>query len=209
MGHQYFSCIFQSRPRKLNLIFVPRRHGSSSEARLFRTRCRRPPSTSLSVYSYLLLTYSLPPTRIRKILEWMNVRANGTRCWSGWRPAVHKSAPLISRQTVFRKLAVCPRDSILRILATVPRDLSKIYVDRELRRKARSSYDRLRLKCTPISFATFGNRCSSSGAGSWGKNSGINARVSVYKFANITPNRIVLNSQIGIDISVFYATLLG
>lgn len=57
--------------------------------------------------SPLFLTYRLLATRITKILERMNVRVDGSRCWSGWSPAVHKPGPLISSQTAFRKLRAC------------------------------------------------------------------------------------------------------
>lgn len=45
------------------------------------------------------------------MLERMNVRVDGSRCWSGWRPAVHKPGPLISTQTAFRKLRACDSGS--------------------------------------------------------------------------------------------------
>lgn len=45
------------------------------------------------------------------MLERMNVRIDGPRCWSGWRPAVHKPGPLIRSQTAFRKLRACDSSS--------------------------------------------------------------------------------------------------
>lgn len=76
----------------------------------------------------LFLTYRLLPTHITKMLERMNVRVDGPRCWSGWRPAVHKPGPLISSQTAFRKLRACDSSSRywLVYLSRIYRDLTNV-----------------------------------------------------------------------------------